>query len=83
MMITEMIEKLNLEPINIRLMTHNITVIKPCPSKIFSQFCVALDISIVKHTIPSTQANTATNILKNNKRLEFTNRQNRNYQRTT
>ena len=66
-----MIRELNLEPLNIRRTNKRLTIfhkainghLAPYPSGTFSQFCVALDISIAKHTIPSTPAKTATNIL--------------------
>ena len=41
---------------------HTLTDMLPCPSQIFLQFCVTLDITIVKHSIPSTSANTFTNM---------------------
>ena len=59
----EMIGQLNLEPLNISAQTNDSQYFtKPfgirghlaCPLEIFSQFCVALDISIAKHSIPST-----------------------------
>ena len=40
--------------------TKQLTVIWPYTSGIFSQFCVVLDMSLAKHTIPSTPAKTAT-----------------------
>ena len=67
---SEMICKLKLEPLNIRrtnndsqYSTKPLTVIQPYPLVILSQFCVALVISIAKHTIPSTPAKPVTNIL--------------------
>ena len=69
--VSEMIRKLNLqlERLNIRRTNKRLTIFHkaihkainghlflPYPSGIFSQFCVALDISIAKHTIPSTPA---------------------------
>ena len=62
---SEMIGKLNLEPLDIRrtngrltIFHKAITVLSSCPSEIFSQFCVALDHSTAKHSIPYTPAKT-------------------------
>ena len=68
--VSDMIRKLNVQPLHIRRTNKRLTLFHkainrhlPYTSGIFSQFCVALDISLAKHTIPYTPATTATNIL--------------------
>ena len=63
-----MIDKLNLEPLNIIRTNRRLTIFHKAINghlalHIGHQFCVALVISIAKHTIPSTPAKTVTNIL--------------------
>ena len=64
--VSEMIGKINLESLNIRRTNRRLTIFHKAINghlEIFSQFCVALDIIIAKHTLPSTPANSATNTL--------------------
>ena len=89
---SEMIGQLNLEPLNIRCTNRRLTIFHKAincrleifsPSEIVSQFCITLDISTTKHSIPSIRVLQIQILPQDNNILEFTTRYNRHYQRMT